>query len=619
MKNNSNSLLHSPIPASILASLLVLSGCASGPENVVSLSRETAQPQTTLTAEEPADLPVKPFATESLYDLLVADVALTRNQFDIALPKYLRQARETRDSGVIEMAGRVANYMGDHKSTLEMAHLWLENEPQNPDAREAVMQAYAKLDDAIGALEHASWLYQHQDDSEAFLAVTSIPTKRAQVFELLNAYSQVELSKDKQPTLLLATGILFRDSDQLAKSEQAARQFLATEPDDQRGLLLLAQVMHQQDRIEEATLLIADALERQPQNRKLRLQYARFLTITDRSLAVTQFEILHLKDSGDQEVNFLLALLLLNEGNVQRANLLFTQASSSPSLRADAQYHLGSIAEKSGQPAVAIQHYSQVRFGRNYLAAAARLTVLLAQYNNVDTARRYLQRLRSEQPEQAVALFQIESNLLISAKQPDKALLILTDGLDAFPNDSQLLYARSMVAEQQDNFALAEQDLRALIAQDINNAVALNALGYTMILHTDRWEEAYTLIKRAYLLNPGDPATIDSMGWVLFQMGKLDEALSYLEKAHDILPDPEIAAHLGEVYWAMGNQELALDIWQLGLQQVPDHPAIIQTMQRLGTSIDQSADNGALGSSGEESSAQEKSAAETSTAKSTKE
>jgi len=488
------------------------------------------------------------------------------------------------------MAGRVANYMRDYPATLEMALLWLDREPDNPLAREAAMQAYAKLNDGVGALEQASWLYQHQDDSEAFFAVTSIPTQQSDIQALLQAYSELELSKDKQPSVLLASSILLREIGQLQQSEQAARDFLAAKPDDERGLLLLAQLLHQQERIEQATALIAKALKRQPDNRKLRLQYARFLTITDRNLAIEQFDRLRQEQPNDQEVNFLLALLLLNEGDSQRASLLFTQASSSPSLRADAQYHLGSIADQSGQPAVAIKHYSQVRYGRNYLAAASRLAVLLAQHNNMDSARRYLQRLRSEQPQQAVALFQIESNLLISAQQPDQALSILSDGLDAFPNDSQLLYARSMVAEQQDNFALAEQDLRALLAQDQDNTVALNALGYTMILHTDRRDEAYKLIKRAYLLNPGDPATIDSMGWVLFQMDQPDKALGYLQKAYDILPDPEIASHLGEVHWTLGNQEQALEIWQQGLQQVPGHPSIVETMERLGTALHRSAE-----------------------------
>jgi tetratricopeptide (TPR) repeat protein len=560
MKNYANPQLARPFIACLLALLLALTGCTSAPVTFSGLADQANSSVADNTATDSAAKPAtKPFAIDSLYDLLVADVALARNQFDIALPKYLDQARLTGDPGVIEMAGRVANYMRDYPATLEMALLWLDREPDNPLAREAAMQAYAKLNDGVGALEQASWLYQHQDDSEAFFAVTSIPKQKSDIQALLQAYSELELSEDKQPSVLLASGILLREIGQLQQSEQAARDFLTAKPDDERGLLLLAQLLHQQERIEQATALIAKALKRQPDNRKLRLQYARFLTITDRNLAIEQFDRLRQEQPNDQEVNFLLALLLLNEGDSQRASLLFTQASSSPSLRADAQYHLGSIADQSGQPAAAIKHYSQVRYGRNYLAAASRRAVLLAQHNNMDSARRYLQRLRSEQPQQAVALFQIESNLLISAQQPDQALSILSDGLDAFPNDSQLLYARSMVAEQQDNFALAEQDLRALLAQDQDNAVALNALGYTMILHTDRRDEAYKLIKRAYLLNPGDPATIDSMGWVLFQMDQPDKALGYLQKAYDILPDPEIASHLGEVHWTLGNQEQALE------------------------------------------------------------
>jgi tetratricopeptide (TPR) repeat protein len=591
MKNYANPQLARPFIACLLALLLALTGCTSAPVTSSGLADQANSSVADNTATDSAAKPAtKPFAIDSLYDLLVADVALARNQFDIALPKYLDQARLTGDPGVIEMAGRVANYMRDYPATLEMALLWLDREPDNSLAREAAMQAYAKLNDGVGALEQASWLYQHQDDSEAFFAVTSIPKQKSDIQALLQAYSELELSEDKQPSVLLASGILLREIGQLQQSEQAARDFLTAKPDDERGLLLLAQLLHQQERIEQATALIAKALKRQPDNRKLRLQYARFLTITDRNLAIEQFDRLRQEQPNDQEVNFLLALLFLNEGDSQRASLLFTQASSSPSLRADAQYHLGSIADQSGQPAAAIKHYSQVRYGRNYLAAASRRAVLLAQHNNMDSARRYLQRLRSEQPQQAVALFQIESNLLISAQQPDQALSILSDGLDAFPNDSQLLYARSMVAEQQDNFALAEQDLRALLAQDQDNAVALNALGYTMILHTDRRDEAYKLIKRAYLLNPGDPATIDSMGWVLFQMDQPDKALGYLQKAYDILPDPEIASHLGEVHWTLGNQEQALEIWQQGLQQVPGHPSIVETMERLGTALHRSAE-----------------------------
>ena len=169
MKNYANPQLARPFIACLLALLLALTGCTSAPVTSSGLADQANSSVADNTATDSAAKPAtKPFAIDSLYDLLVADVALARNQFDIALPKYLDQARLTGDPGVIEMAGRVANYMRDYPATLEMALLWLDREPDNPLAREAAMQAYAKLNDGVGALEQASWLYQHQDDSEAF-------------------------------------------------------------------------------------------------------------------------------------------------------------------------------------------------------------------------------------------------------------------------------------------------------------------------------------------------------------------------------------------------------------------------------------------------------------------
>lgn len=576
----------------LLATFLLLAACATAPQIT-----QTNIPRAESSLTQKPERLVTPFAIDTLYDLLVGDVALSRNQFDVALPKYVQQARQTRDVAIIEIASRVASHLGNNEASTEMAKLWVDVASDSPEARSAALQAYAMQGDAINALPHASWLYWHYDDLDAFLAVTAIyeelsakavsdEEKNTQIVALISAYQQLKLPQEKQPSVLLATAILHRDNAQLDRAEQVTKAFLLAAPDNQRGLLLLAQVLQQLNRIDEAVALIEDSLTRKPDDRKLRLQYARFLTITDRNQAIVQFKALHDQNPDDQDINFLLALLQLNQGEEQQAAVLLTQAASKPSLSADAHYHLGGIVDRQGNIAAALGHYRQVRFGRNYLAAASRVTVLLAQHNNVTSARRYLQRLRIEQPKQSVSLLQIESNLLISANQPDQALSILTDGLDAFPNDAQLLYARSMVAEQQDNWALAEQDLRTLIEQNQNNATALNALGYTMIVHTDRHEEAYALIKRAYLLNPGDPATIDSLGWVLFKMGELDTALVHLTKAIGIMPDPEIAAHLGEVQWSLGDKDSAIATWAKGLQQAPGHQTIVTTVQRLGAELD---------------------------------
>ena len=561
---------------------ILLTACASVPENGDPSSATTAADR--IESPKQALAPTKPFDEDSLYQILVADVALTRGQFKTALENYLVQARETRDAGIIRLTNSIAAHQGDAGAMLESAQLWVEVEPNETDAHRAALQAYAMYKRPFEALEQASWLYRNNNDLEAFLAVTAIDegNKKALIPRLMEAYRALPLEPDQQATAELAVAILFRELGDLDSAVATSQYFLTLAPDNQRGLLLLAQLLHQQDRVAEASTLLADALQRQPDDRNLRLQYARFLTLQDRPQAILQFELLREQNADDQQINFLLGLLYLNQGDQELATSLFQQASRDPSMRADAQYHLATIAERNDDLTAALRHYQQVKFGRNYLGAASRATILLAKGYGIDQARAYLQTLRRQQPNQASELIQLESNLLVSNNQSDQAINLLSSGLQANPTDAKLLYARSMVAELQNNFALAEQDLRALLAQDADNPTALNALGYTMILHTDRSEEAYRLIKRAYLLNPGDPAIIDSMGWVLFVMGRAEEALPYLQKAMAILPDPEIAAHLGEVLWFLGDQQAALQAWQRGLAQSPNHPTIKSTMQRLG-------------------------------------
>ena len=530
---------------------------------------------------EPIDQQIKPIAIDTLYDLLVGDVALGRNQFEIALDNYSRQARLTADKEVIALAHRIAEYVRDQAVQMEMALLWADTSPDDPEAHKAALEAYLKQGDAQTALTHASWLYQYHNDLDSLLLVTTTFDSPSQIASLIDSVKKLPFSQEKQAITHLLTAVLEQKIGQLKDAERNARAFLASVPADQRGLLLLSQLLHQQNRSDESIELLIDALKDKPNNRPLRLQYARFLATNTPKKAITQFEILRDDNPKDQEVNFLLALMQLSQGDIAAAENLFEQASAKPSLRSDAQYHLGAISEQKGDISGAMSHYTQVRFGRNYIAAASRLSALLAKHRSMSQARQYLQRMRSSQPTQAVILFQVESNLLLNAQKPSQALVVLSSGLDYFPNDPQLLYARSMVAEQQDDFVLAEQDLRAILAQDQNNATVLNALGYTMILHTDRREEAFELITKAYQLEPKDPSIIDSMGWALFKLGKTEQALDFLKQAFEIMPDPEIAAHLGEVHWTLDNRKDASIIWQQGLQSTPDHKGIINTMLRL--------------------------------------
>ena len=111
--------------------------------------------------------------------------------------------------------------------------------------------------------------------------------------------------------------------------------------------------------------------------------------------------------------------------------------------------------------------------------------------------------------------------------------------------------------------------------------MALNALGYTLADRTDRHQEALRYISRALEQRPDDPAVMDSMGWVLYRLGRPDEALPHLQQAWELFPDPEVASHLGEVLWVLGQQDEARRIWRDAMQRKPDNKQVPAAVERL--------------------------------------
>ena len=106
-------------------------------------------------------------------------------------------------------------------------------------------------------------------------------------------------------------------------------------------------------------------------------------------------------------------------------------------------------------------------------------------------------------------------------------------------------------------------------------------MGYTLADRTDRYEEAYAYIQRAYKLSPSDFYILDSMGWVLYRLGRLSESIEYLQKALELRNDPEIAAHLGEVLWVRGDRKAAQDIWDTALKETPKDDRLLDIIKRF--------------------------------------
>ena len=146
---------------------------------------------------------------------------------------------------------------------------------------------------------------------------------------------------------------------------------------------------------------------------------------------------------------------------------------------------------------------------------------------------------------------------------------------------ADLLYDRAMVAEKINKLDIMEADLRRVIELKPEHAHAYNALGYTFAERNQRLEEAYDLVQKALKLAPNDAFIKDSLGWVQFRLGRVDEALQTLREAHQQRRDPEIAAHLGEILWAKGEREEALKVWRNSLLENPDNESLVSVMKKF--------------------------------------
>jgi tetratricopeptide (TPR) repeat protein len=250
-------------------------------------------------------------------------------------------------------------------------------------------------------------------------------------------------------------------------------------------------------------------------------------------------------------------------------------------------YLLGQVAELLDKREDALNWYREIgEDDEHWFDAQAREAVVLDQLGRTEQALEFLRELQAQTGEDSTQLgnvFLLEADLLTRKGRIEEARGVYQRGLETLPDDSRLLYARALLAAEQNDVPAAEKDLRRVIEMKPDDAEALNALGYTLADRTDRRSEALELIERAYKLKPDEPAIIDSLGWIRYRMGDLDASIKELRRAYEKQNDPEIAAHLGEVLWVKGERDEARRVWEQGRKKDAKNKALLETIKRLTT------------------------------------
>jgi tetratricopeptide (TPR) repeat protein len=535
-------------------------------------------------AEPPAEIDLKPTDPEVMNHVFAAELLGSEGDFSGAAAEYLEAALISDDPQIAERATRVAISAGEWQMVALASDRWAMLNPASLEAREMAAGSRLREGDYVGAEYRLAQILELTADSPAhgwkvvtaLLAPASDQARANKVLESLLQQFDAGSNADAQFARSQFAARL-GDLDQAMELADAA---IALAPGRADLLAWSGRIAVNMGRNELALERYRQAWLATPQDLQVAMSYAELLK--RQGDAGAGLDVLaQLPDTP--EMRFARIVFALDAGDRASAETLYAGFTEQRYSGAeDLPFHAAQSAELLDDPDEAIRWYGKVT-GENALRATMRRAFLLAESGDIGSARNLMTQLRIRGDTRVKSQsYQAEAQMLQQAGQPEEAMLLLDAALVELPDEFSLRYGRALLAVSMGRIELAETDLRRAIAEDPDNAVAINALGYTLADLTDRYDEAEELIRLAYELQPDDPSVIDSMGWIAYRQGRLDEAERYLREAWHLLRNPEVAAHLGEVLWVRGYPDEARALWAEGREVEGDQRVLIETMQRFG-------------------------------------
>lgn len=540
------------------------------------------------TKPAPENLPAVELTQELLYKLMMGEIALQRGQPQAAVQAFLEVARETGDPRVAQRATEMAWNARMPKEALEAATLWQKADPSSQQARQVVATLLVnqeRLSDARPHLEQ--WLARDTANAgENFVQLAQLLGRnkdKKDVLELLRALAR-PYNGIAEVRLAVAQAAWQANAVDLSLTESKAA--LDIKPDLQLAALFHVQALQHRSNA-SALAFLEDYLKRYPKASEVRLTYARLLAMEKRQAdARAQFEILMAESPKNPTLAMSVATLAMQANDYEAAEKHLHAALAAGHKEPDLIWlTLGQIAEERKQYDEALKWYGGVTSGTRYVNAQARYAAVLVKQGKMPEARKHLQSITPRNDTQRIQLVQAEAGLLRESHAYKEAYDLLGKSLEGASDSVDLLYDQAMMAEKLDRIDVLERNLRRVMELQPDHAHAYNALGYTLADRNQRLPEARKLIEKALELAPQDGYIIDSLGWVLFRMGRTREAIVQLRRAYELRPEAEVGAHLGEVLWVDGQRDEARKVWLDMLRLSPENDTLQSTLKRLAPAL----------------------------------
>ena len=534
------------------------------------------------------------------YQLLLGELNVQAGEPGTGYSLILDAARRQRDPELYRRAVDVALQARSGEAALTAARAWAQEIPGSSEANRFVLQILLALNRVAETGPVLQAILQASPVTERNDTINAIPQTYGRIAD--KALAAVVVREALAPSLKqpfhaaaawTTVGRMELARDQIPQALAAAREGHAIDPASPYPALLALELMERGE--PDAEPLVRQQLQAAtpngPGDTAVALAYARILLDLQRnSEARAQLEALTKRQPEQAEPWLLLASLQTQDNvlpaataSLQKYMALARQSSDERVARGLTQAYLlmAQIAEKQNDLPAANAWLDRIENADDIMAAQVRRASLLARQGQMPQARALLRGQPERRPEDARLKLVAEAQLLRDFKAYQQAYDVYNEAAARFPDDTDLIYDQAMMADKAGKPADMERLLRQLIAEKPDYHHAYNALGYSLADRNQRLPEAKQLIEKAVALAPGDAYIQDSLGWVEFRMGNMERALSILQAAYLKRPDPEIAAHLGEVLWVQGQREQALKIWREGLLLATDNETLRDTLKRL--------------------------------------
>lgn len=592
-----------PVILLFLSSLVLLTACntmtsamtanpdaveQSGSGQLASQPSEQASGQAmepTMSKQLPSHPPVE-LDEDSLFNLLAAEFAGNNGDIEASLEYYSKASQSIEDSRIASRAAYIALYGEDYDEVLTALDRWRELEPDANDLPRMYAVTYLRLKQPDKAEPYLQQMLSraNSDDVNEAIAVKQLLAKEASIEDGYSVLQQLNAGERKNKHLLILQSRYAAQLKHYDESLALLDEVLVIDPSLHEVMIIKSRILTAQGKHEEAAQIIKQLLEELPDNNTLRLQYARMLVEQDKlDEAVKQYSVLYENLPDDEDIVLSYALLNIETKNLDEAVTALEHLIKTDKEVPTANYYLGRIAQNQDDNKQAISYYLGVKSGEYAYDAQLRVGILLAMLGKPDEGLAKLEVLAEAQTDWSlrVKAYLAQGEILRSQRRYKEGIEMYSRALKQKRDDTNLLYARGLMAEKVDRLDMTEADLLEVISKEPDNASALNALGYTLADRTARYQEALDYIKRAAELVPDDPAILDSLGWVSYRLGKIDEALKWLSRAFEKLEDAEIAAHYGEVLWQANQKEKARQVWNKGKASNADNPVLVETLSRI--------------------------------------